>query len=164
MLRLALMLAVASCGTDSAPGPGTVDGLGPDAGMSGGDGGAPPGDSAAFDACVEAARHSDLAWLQDHVFTPSCATAMCHRGTSPSVGLSLAPDETYGNLVNHDASTASGWIRVVPGSPEQSYLMVALGRARGPMPEDGFMPLGGPALCAGKLDAVARWISAGAPM
>ena len=152
-----MIVMAAACGTDSGPGTGTADGRSPDGGMRGDAG-------AASEGCDQAAQHADLAWLQQHVFTPSCATALCHGGSDPAVGLSLAAGETHGNLVTHDASTASGWIRVVPGSPSQSYLMVALGRAPGPMPEDGFMPLGAPALCGPKLDAIARWITAGAPM
>jgi hypothetical protein len=160
MVRLSLLLLVtAACGTDSTPGPGTADGLAPDGGVR--------GDGATVDpaeGCAEAAMHSDFAWIQAHVLTPSCATSMCHAGAEPSVDLSLEAGEAYANLVGKGASTASGWIRVVPGSPDQSYLMVALGRAPGPMPRDGFMPLGAPPLCAAKLDAVGRWISAGAPM
>lgn len=155
MYRLAVLFAIASCGTDSS-GPGSTEGPHPDAGMSRGEEDA--------SACTDAAQHSDLAWLQQHVLSPSCATAMCHSGDAPAVDLSLEAGEAYANLVNKGASTASGWIRVVPGSPTESYLMVALGRAPGPMPEDGFMPLGSPALCGAKLDAVARWITAGAPM
>lgn len=166
MSRLACLLIVlaAACGTDSASGPGSADGLAPDGGMPRGDGGAPSGDAPAFDACADATQHSDFAWIQQHVLTPSCATSMCHSGETPSVDLSLEAGQAYANLVGKGASTASGWIRVVPGSPDDSYLMVALGRAPGPMPEDGFMPLGSPALCSGKLDAVARWIGAGAAM
>jgi hypothetical protein len=164
MLRLACLLLVtsAACGTDSAPGPGTSESPRPDAGPRG-DGGA-AGDGPAVDACVDAVQHSDFAWIQEHVLTPSCATAMCHAGAEPKVDLSLEAGQAYANLVDKGASTAAGWIRVVPGSPEQSYLMVAFGRAPGPMPRDGFMPLGAPPLCGPKLDAVARWISAGAPM
>ena len=158
MFRLACLLLVtgAACGTDSAGGPGSAEGLVPDAGMSSG--------GEMTDSCTEATKHSDFAWIQEHVLTPSCATAMCHAGAEPSVDLSLEAGKAYANLVNKGASTASGWVRVVPGSPAQSYLMVAFGRAPGPMPRDGFMPIGAPPLCAAKLDAVERWISAGAPM
>jgi len=163
MFRLAcLLVMIAACGTDSSGGPGSAESPTPDAGGHGDGGGSP--DDGILDACAEAKLHSDFAWIQAHVLTPSCATAMCHAGAEPKVDLSLEAGEAYANLVNKGASTATGWIRVVPGSPEQSYLMVAFGRAPGPMPRDGFMPLGAPALCGEKLDAVARWISAGAPM
>ena len=96
------------------------------------------------------------------MFTPSCATGNCHRGASPEVGLSLEAGFAYGNLVNHDASTQPGWKRVVPGAIATSYLVVAFGRAAGPPPRDGTMPLGAPPLCVEKLAAIERWITAGA--
>jgi hypothetical protein len=66
--------------------------------------------------------------------------------------------------VNKGSSTQTGWVRVVPGSLEASYLLVALGRVPGPKPRDGFMPLESPALCEEKLEAIERWILAGAPL
>ena len=39
----------------------------------------------------------------------------------------------------------------------------SLGRAEGPPPRDGFMPLGADPLCVEKLEAIERWILAGAP-
>ncbi len=157
MLRLlTFVLVIAGCAGDKA------SSMPPDA-SHGVDSGMVAADAPAVTACDEATQHADLAWIQDHVFTPSCATGMCHRGSDPVVGLSLEAGMSHATLVNHDASTQSGWIRVVPGSPATSYLMVALGRAAGPAPKDGTMPLGMPALCAQKVDAVARWILAGAP-
>lgn len=114
----------------------------------------------ALTICEEATRHSDLAWLQEHVFTPSCAG--CHGGDEPEVHLSLEAGRTYANLVNKGASTVPGWIRVVPGSTATSYLVVSLGRADGPPPRDGFMPLNAEPLCVEKLEAIERWIAAGA--
>ena len=160
---LSSLLLVAACGTDTATSPGTSSDTVPDGGASaGGDGGVTPGTDGGTDPCVEAAAHSDLAWIEQHVFTPSCATAMCHSAQHMSVGLSLAAGQAYPNLVNHSASTADGWVRVVPGSKSESYLLVALGREAGPMPEDGFMPIGAAPLCEGKLAAIERWIAAGA--
>ena len=157
MLRLAVILCiVTSCANDSGT-------QAPDAETHAPDGGvvvAP--DAPAATVCGEAMQHSDLAWIQAHVFTPSCATGTCHRGSDPAVGLSLEAGMSHATLVNHDASTAAGWIRVVPGSPSTSYLMVALGRAAGPTPKDGTMPLGMPPLCGPKLDAIERWITSGA--
>jgi hypothetical protein len=114
------------------------------------------------DPCEQATQHSDLAWIQDHIFTPSCATAMCHAGPSPVVDLSLAAGAARSNLVGKGASTQPGWIRVVAGHPTASYLVVALGQTPGPPPRDGFMPLGAAPLCVEQLDAIERWITAGA--
>lgn len=157
MVRLAVLLcAVTGCARDSGTSP-------PDAAHAAPDGAVVGIDAPVATVCDEAMQHSDLAWIQDHVFTPSCATGSCHRGSSPAVGLSLEAGQSFGNLVGHDASTASGWVRVAPGSPTTSYLVVALGRASGPAPKDGTMPLGMPALCGPKLDAIERWITTGAP-
>lgn len=192
MSRLTLLACLlAACGTDYQPDADSRDGGpsadgppgstspsgGADAGGGGddaggaGDGGPPPGDAGAasdapvaLTACEQATQHSDLAWLQEHVFTPSCAVAGCHAGASPDVGLSLEVGKAHANLVNRGSSTVAGWIRVVPGQPAQSYLMVALGRVDGPPPRDGFMPIGGlPPLCVEMVDAVERWVAAGAP-
>lgn len=121
-----------------------------------------PGDAAALTACEQATLHSDFAWIETHVLVPSCATAGCHSGANPEVGLRLDAGAAYANLVDKGSSTQPGWIRVVPGSVATSYLAVALGRADGPPPRDGFMPLGADPLCGEMLDAVERWIRDGA--
>ena len=155
MLRFAVILCiVSSCARDSGT-------QAPDA-TRGADASTVAPDAPAATVCGEATQHSDLAWIQDHVFTPSCVTGTCHRGSDPAVGLSLEAGMSHATLVGHDASTQAGWVRVVPGSPPTSYLMVALGRAAGPTPKDGTMPLGMPPLCGAKLDAIERWITAGA--
>jgi hypothetical protein len=124
--------------------------------------GAPPApDAPPLTLCEEATLHSDLAWIEAKVFVPRCAS--CHGGANPDVGLSLAAGQARSNLVGVGSSTQSGWVRVVAGSPSTSYLMVALGRASGPPPPDGFMPLGSPALCVEIHQAIERWIAAGAP-
>ncbi|MDX2094092.1 MAG: hypothetical protein SFX73_40045 [Kofleriaceae bacterium] len=112
-------------------------------------------------SCAEATQHSDFAWIQDNVFTPSCTGRACHRANEEGY-LSLAEGEAFAELVNQPTDTVSGWTRVVPGSPSTSYLLVALGRASGPPPSDGIMPLLADPLCAEKLDAIERWIAQGA--
>lgn len=156
MLRLTLVaITVSACGTDPTPIPDRPDAaIGaeiPD-----------PAPDAAKGACAEASQHSDFAWIQQHVFTPSCTSSACHDDEEPEVGLSLESGAAYANLVNKGASTVTGWTRVVPGSTTSSYLMVAFGRAPGPPPRDGFMPLLAEPLCAEKLEAVERWITQGA--
>jgi len=150
------VLLAAACGNDSATAP--DGGVAPD-GRIVGDG----GPDALLTDCQEATQHSDLAWIQEKIFTPSCATASCHAGPEPEVGLDLSAGRAHVNLVNRGSSTVSGWVRVVPGSPNESYLMVSLGRAPGPPPRDGFMPIGGAdPLCVEKLEAIERWIADGA--
>jgi hypothetical protein len=119
--------------------------------------------ASAVTICDQAKTHSDFAFIQQHVFTPSCATAMCHAGPEPEVGLNLSAGEAYANLVNKGASTVAGWTRVTPGALTTSYLAVSLGRVEGPPPRDGYMPLGADPLCLEKLELIERWILAGAP-
>jgi hypothetical protein len=128
------------------------------------DGGDDVGPDAAVSAtCQEATEHSDLAWIQDNVFGKSCAFSGCHRGPALGAGsLSLEKGLSHGALVGKAATTESGWMRVVAGNVDTSYLMIALGVGDGPRPSSGVMPLNGPPLCQEKLDAVARWIAAGA--
>jgi hypothetical protein len=160
-----LALALVACATRESSRTAEPDAaLAPNDGAPGstsGDGGVDGATDA--DACAEAAAHADLAFLQNTVFTPSCAAAHCHDATTAEVGLRLDAGETYANLVNAAASTQSGWTRVVPGRPTESYLLVALGAQAGPPPRDGFMPLGAAPLCQPLVDAVSRWIAAGAP-
>lgn len=144
-LAYAVLVALAACGTDREP-PG-VDAIGAEV---------PDG----ANACADATAHSDFAWIQANVFTPTCTKSACHDADEPE--LSLVEGAAYANLVDRASSTQSGWTRVVPGAPSQSYLLVALGREPGPPPMDGFMPLLSQPLCAEKIDAISRWITQGA--
>jgi hypothetical protein len=126
-------------------------GMGPDGGTGG-------------DACEEAKTHSDLAWIQANVFTPTCAVGGCHHASAAGAGhLSLDDGLSRGQLVNTVSTSAASWMRVVPSDATESYLLVALGAQSGPRPVDGLMPLGGRPLCSDEVDAIQRWIAAGAP-
>ena len=147
LLPLALLLA-AACG---GGGEGDDDGA-PDAGIS--------------PLCQEATMHEDFAWIQQKVFMRSCAFSSCHSGATPKAGLSLDGSNTFASLVGKPAqeAAAGGMMLVAPGHPEQSYLLVALGAAgvAGTPPSEGIMPLTNPRLCDQKIDAIKRWIAAGA--
>jgi len=113
--------------------------------------------------CEAAAMHSDFAWIQTDVFDTSCTLGGCHAGTAANAGhMSLEDGKAYASLVNVPSQIQPGWTRVVPGDPATSYLLVALGHEAGPMPPDGYMPLSSPSLCPEQLDAIERWIAAGA--
>jgi len=121
-------------------------------------------DAGSDPACDEAVSHSDLAWIQSQVFTPSCALPSCHRGAAATAGfLALEAGRARSQLVDTASTSATSWKRVVSGNASRSYLLVAIGQVSGPRPTDGLMPLGGGALCAEKRDAIQRWIEAGAP-
>jgi len=134
--------------------------------------------------CAEAEQHSDLAWIQDHIFSTSCVFSSCHKGTAhDAAGLSLEPGQSWGQLVGQDcvmtvAMQPTQWVRVVPGDPANSYLMVLVDPKTNPRnggesdpdgydgpidPKVGSMPYNSPLLCKEKIGALRRWIEAGAP-
>jgi hypothetical protein len=150
LLRSTLLSALA-LGTMAACGGGDDD-----------DGGGPDAISA---SCMEATTHSDLAWLQEKIFTPSCsAFVSCHKDAALEAGgLSLEPGQVIPQTVNVDSDLFPQFKLIVPGNAANSYMMIILGDAAGPIdPEVGTMPYNNPKLCQEKLDAIERWINAGA--
>lgn len=122
-----------------------------------------PDAAPASPSCQEATTHADLAWIQDNIFSKSCAFSGCHKGTAVNAGsLSLEKGVSHDALVGKPATTKSGMTRVAVGMPAASYLLIAMGGEPGPMPSGGLMPQGQPKLCPEKLDAVKRWIEGGA--
>ena len=134
------------------------------------DAAAPAPDAEISPSCQEAVDHSDLAWIQDNVFTPSCAAfSSCHQGAAPSAaGLNLEAGNAEANLVGRLASSRGiedmGLVVVTAGDSSASYLMVLIdhesqgGRVAGPLPNVGTMPVNNPLICVQKRDAIARWI------
>jgi hypothetical protein len=101
--------------------------------------------------------------IQAQIFTPTCAKAGCHAGsTGGQEGLILDAGVSYSLLVNHAASGNSTLDRVEPGDPERSYLILKL---RGDPSISGVrMPFDGPPyLSPQQIDGIAAWIRAGAP-
>jgi hypothetical protein len=133
---------------------------------SGGSEGPDAGPPDANPFCLEAEGHSDLAWIQEHIFTPSCADfRACHQGRALEAGeLSLEAEDAHEQLVGVESNLFSEYQRVVPGEPENSYLMVILGHIDGPIDEKvGTMPYNSPLLCTEMREAIERWIEDGAP-
>ena len=126
--------------------------------------------------CMEAASRSDLAWIEANVFSQQCAFSGCHNGAATPAGrLNLKdPGMSHDGLVNVDSAIEPTRKLVVPGEPKQSYLMMMLQLfppaqmeptpVAAPPGDIGFMPQGTDmAICCQKLDAIERWITAGAP-
>jgi Planctomycete cytochrome C len=100
-----------------------------------------------------------LSSLSSQIFVPRCTG--CHGGGSPSAGMNLEPGNAYEKLVNVASSEKSGAIRVIPGDPENSYLVQKL---RGDVGIVGLrMPRNGPPyLTDDQINLVKQWIQAGA--
>jgi len=126
--------------------------------------------NAALDGCPAGAtptatRPPTLEAIQNTIFSPRCATATCHDSSFRSGDLLLEEGAAYGELVGiePEIETArdAGLLRVDPGDPENSFLLIKL---EGPPPSQGSrMPLTGPLLTPEEVDLIRAWISAGAP-
>lgn len=115
--------------------------------------------------CIEATMHSDYDFIQDRILNVSCSGFnSCHKGAALEAGgLSLERGETIRQTVNVDSDLFPQFKRILPGDPANSYLFIIIGGAPGPIdPEVDFMPLNNPRLCQEKIDAIGRWIEAGA--
>lgn len=94
------------------------------------------------------------------VLRANCAT--CHLTGQEGGNMKLHPGAAYGSLVNAQ-STESALKRVLPGAPQESYLMHKLDGTHldaGGVGER--MPFGAPQLDASVRELFRAWIAAGA--
>lgn len=101
-----------------------------------------------------------LSMLQTQVFSARCTS--CHGGPGGQEGLNLAAGSAHGSLVNVASAQKPGAIRVIPGDPDNSYLVQKL---RGDAGIVGLrMPRNGPPfLSDDQINLVRQWIQQGAP-
>jgi hypothetical protein len=103
--------------------------------------------------------------IQRSIFDVQCLSAGCHNSINQANALVLEAGQSYANLVNVVAFNATarqaGLRRVLPGSPEQSFLLIKL-TAPGPG-QDARMPLGASPLSADEIGLIREWIISGAP-
>lgn len=113
-------------------------------------------------SCMEAQDKSDILWIQEKIFDSCAAFSVCHQGAAISAGgLNLESGFAETAMIDIDSRLFPDYKLVVPGDPDNSYLMVILGGAQGPLKDGvGTMPYNNPLLCDPKIDAVARWITA----
>ena len=96
---------------------------------------------------------------QIQVFTPSCASVNCHKGSSSQYGLDLSNGLAYANLVNVPSGQAPTLNLVSRGNPNQSYLVQKI---EGTAEIGDQMPLNGPALNTDLQQLLRNWIAEGA--
>src|SRR5262245_28360670 len=108
--------------------------------------------------------------IQSTIFTSTDSTGRaactnCHTtagGRVPPAGMDLGSPNAHAQLVNVASNAKAGAIRVIPGDPENSYLIHKLEGRPGivglQMPRGG-----GPPLTAGQILVIKRWIELGAP-
>jgi hypothetical protein len=95
------------------------------------------------------------------ILTQTCATSgACHLGPGSQLGLDLSTGQSYDNLVNVQASERPSLLRVEPGDPDSSFLILKLEGAPGAGVR---MPSGAPPLAAEVIQSFRNWITNGAP-
>lgn len=127
--------------------------------------------------CMEAAMQTPAAtftWIKGKIFATNCFGSSCHSGATASGNLDLT-DDPYTSLMG---ATGTGTMsnldptkkRIVAGDPTTSYLFFIIHGLDGkthsfsdPPGAVGFMPMSNSTLCCQKIDAIERWIVAGAP-
>jgi hypothetical protein len=92
----------------------------------------------------------------------ACTSCHTNVGRSPSAGLNLSHDVAYEQIVNMPSTRKTGAIRVIPGDPDNSYLVH---KVEGLSDIVGVrMPFTGPPyLTDGQILILKRWIALGAP-
>lgn len=121
--------------------------------------------AASSGSCGAGEFESTFAAIQEVIFErDNCANGMCH-GAAAMGGLDLRADKAYASLVEVKSSNSSAF-RVMPGEPDESFLYNKLRAATEPGSvevEGSPMPSGAPPLSAQHLEAIRKWIEAGAP-
>ncbi len=98
------------------------------------------------------------------VLTPSCAVSFCHKANPPPAApMVLEGDTAYAELVNVMASQKPSLMRVKPGDPANSYLMIKLRAMSANAYVTTQMPLNRAPLDESALQAIESWIARGAP-
>ena len=92
----------------------------------------------------------------------ACTNCHTNVGRNPSGGLNLVSGVAYASLIGVASTGKPGAVRVIPGDPENSYIIHKLeGRAD---IAGVRMPRGnGPYLTDGQILVIKRWIANGAP-
>jgi hypothetical protein len=130
----ALMLG--ACGGDSMPNSATPASSSSSPPMMTGSGSSPPPLMATFDS------------IQANIFTPICSG--CHGGANPAENLNLDATHSYNDLINVPSTEQPSIVRVKPGDPSQSYLVIHLQKE-------------GDGASATDLSFIEQWITDGAP-
>jgi hypothetical protein len=104
--------------------------------------------------------------IQRTIFNVSCIAGACHSSTGQAESLVLEEGRSYANLVNvlaaNPAARAAKLLRVAPGNPDASFLLIKL---IGPSSaqQGTRMPQVGALLSPADIARVRAWILAGAP-
>ena len=104
----------------------------------------------------------DIFAARDLAGRQACTDCHSDQGRNPSGGLNLLDGRAHAALVGVGSTGKPGAVRVIPGDPDNSYLVKKL---EGAADIAGVrMPRGtGPYLTQGQILVIRRWIQIGAP-
>lgn len=98
--------------------------------------------------------------VQNEIFTPTCATFVCHDILGQQQQLVLAPGRAYSSIVGRSSTEVSSLLLVSAGNPDNSYLYR---KVTGAGITGDRMPQGQPALTVSQIKLLNDWIRRGAP-
>jgi hypothetical protein len=104
----------------------------------------------------------DIFESTDSAGRAACTNCHTNVGRNPSGGLNLVHDLAYDQIVNTASARKPGAIRIIPGDPDNSYLVQKLEGKSGIV--GNRMPNNGPPyLTDGQMMILRRWVAIGAP-
>lgn len=98
--------------------------------------------------------------IQKDIFDRSCVKD-CHEAIAPAASLRLSPGKSYKDLLNAASQQLTSWMRVVPGDPDRSYLILKVEGGVGIVGAQ--MPRLGAPLSPSTIARLRSWIGGGAP-
>jgi len=100
--------------------------------------------------------------IQTNILSKNCALSGCHFGGSSSLPgvMDLREGRAFSNLVGVRSIERPDLVRIAPGDPDNSYLMLKITGAAGIV--GARMPLGRSPLSDANIQTIRAWIEAGA--
>jgi hypothetical protein len=91
------------------------------------------------------------------LFERSCTTSGCHTGPVPQMGMDLNPGQFFASVVNKPSQEVPALMRVHPGRPDSSYLIMKVRGAPGIVGAQ--MPFTGEKLTEAEIKTIEDWIT-----
>jgi hypothetical protein len=110
---------------------------------------------------VDAAPNGNASYalIQKKIFDPSCVVD-CHEALNASQNLLLTPEKSYQSLLNQPSQQVNSLMRVEPGAPARSYLLMKIEGSAGIVGER--MPRRAAPLPSSETERLRVWIQQGA--
>ena len=90
------------------------------------------------------------------IFRKNCALVGCHTGADPQQNMSLDPQDFVANTVQQPSQERPQYLRIAPGKPDSSYLVMKIRGAETIQGEQ--MPLGEQTLSQREITTIIAWI------